>query len=555
SELENLLSSSWEASPALLNEAKKAIELLIAWDLSKYNHSPKITAAELGEKSGKRILVLDQTKGDVSVALGLANEATFTTMLQAALNEHPSALILVKVHPDVLSGRKKGYFKPSHLPSNVRLLSTDCSPLSLLALVDEVYTVTSQMGFEALFLGKKVHCFGLPFYAGWGLTCDRLTSQRRGKKRSLQEVFAASYLLYAKYLDLASGKLVNFFQVTSLLRLERQINEENRGFRACLGFSAWKHEHASAFLASTQGTVKFYEDEDKALRDCCEFKGKLVVWSSKESPNLAKKACDLGVEVLRMEDGFIRSIGLGSNYHLPGSLVLDDLGIYYDPIRESRLERLLNSPISPELICEAKQISELLVQQGISKYNMQGGNDLPILPTDRKIILVPGQVEDDASVRLGGQGIFSNTALLEAVRKAEPTSYILYKEHPDVVSGNRLGKVQPEALSRLADGVVRSTPIEVVLPLCQEVHTLTSLTGFEALLRGLTVVTYGGPFYAGWGLTRDRLSFPRRKRRLQLFELVAATLLLYPRYYDWEHKCFISCASFVEWLAKRRSSV
>ncbi len=65
------------------------------------------------------------------------------------------------------------------------------------------------------------------------------------------------------------------------------------------------------------------------------------------------------------------------------------------------------------------------------------------------------------------------------------------------------------------------------------VHVLTSLTGFEALLRGLPVATHGQPFFAGWGLTEDfGPPLPRRGRRLTLPELVAGVLILYPRYLD-----------------------
>jgi capsular polysaccharide export protein len=66
-----------------------------------------------------------------------------------------------------------------------------------------------------------------------------------------------------------------------------------------------------------------------------------------------------------------------------------------------------------------------------------------------------------------------------------------------------------------------------------EVHVNTSLAGFEALLRGKCVTTHGVPFYAGWGLTRDLGPVPvRRTARRSLDELVAATLLQYPRYLD-----------------------
>ncbi|WP_272873649.1 hypothetical protein [Candidatus Accumulibacter phosphatis] len=63
-----------------------------------------------------------------------------------------------------------------------------------------------------------------------------------------------------------------------------------------------------------------------------------------------------------------------------------------------------------------------------------------------------------------------------------------------------------------------------------EVHSLTSLTGFEALLRGKKVVCYGQPFYAGWGLTVDLMPPPRRTRTLTLDELVAGVLIMYPAY-------------------------
>jgi capsular polysaccharide export protein len=59
---------------------------------------------------------------------------------------------------------------------------------------------------------------------------------------------------------------------------------------------------------------------------------------------------------------------------------------------------------------------------------------------------------------------------------------------------------------------------------------LTSLIGFEALLRGTQVVCWGQPFYAGWGLTQDRHPHARRTRRLALDELVAGALLRYPVY-------------------------
>ncbi len=157
---------------------------------------------------------------------------------------------------------------------------------------------------------------------------------------------------------------------------------------------------------------------------------------------------------------------------------------------------------------------------------------MPQLPAGRRVVLVPGQVADDLSVRLGGGAIQSNLALLQAVRGAAPDAHILYKPHPDVDAGHRQGAIPDAQVLEIADGIVRGVPMAALISAVQEVHTLTSLTGFEALLRGRTVTCWGQPFYSGWGLTRDMAPMLRRTRQLTLPELAAGVLLLYPRYLD-----------------------
>jgi capsular polysaccharide export protein len=84
-----------------------------------------------------------------------------------------------------------------------------------------------------------------------------------------------------------------------------------------------------------------------------------------------------------------------------------------------------------------------------------------------------------------------------------------------------------------ADEIVRGESMPSLLARVDAVHVLTSLTGFEALLRGLDVTVHGHPFFAGWGLTRDLAGpLPRRTRRLAVAELVAGALILYPLYLD-----------------------
>jgi capsular polysaccharide export protein len=190
---------------------------------------------------------------------------------------------------------------------------------------------------------------------------------------------------------------------------------------------------------------------------------------------------------------------------------------------------------SPLLLKRAAALRQTILAQGLTKYNLAGGEPTITAPAGRRLILVPGQVEDDAAVIHGGGAIRSNLALLRAVRTAEPDAFLIYKPHPDIEAGFRQGRIPKREVDGLADLVVTQTPITALFAIVDAVHCLTSLAGFEALLRGRPVTVWGQPFYAGWGLTEDRgPAFPAHRRRhsLDLDMLVAATLILYPRYID-----------------------
>lgn len=553
SDLENLLNAEGWETLELMVSAEKALSLIIRYGLSKYNHAPDAVPGLLGEAKpdSPRVLVIDQTVGDASVSLGLADSSSFAAMLADAKDRFPGARIFIKTHPDVLAGKKQGYLTEEAKRCGAALVAEDVSPLSLLEQADEVYCVTSQMGFEALMLGKNVHCFGMPFYAGWGLTQDIIACPRRGKRRTLLEVFAAAYLLYARYVNPVTGERCDIHDTIERLAVQREKNEQNRGFHACFGYSLWKHPHARAYLQSTGASFRFFKyfhGEQRAVSCATHRGGDVVAWSSKCVDGKLEELCrKSGVSLIRMEDGFIRSVGLGSEFQWPYSLVLDRRGIYYDPTQPSDLEVMLQGMPEREghddLCARARALREYIVAKGLTKYNVgQRALSRDSRPSDRRVLLVPGQVEDDASVRRGGCGIRGNLELLREVRRRNPESFIIYKPHPDVEVKNRKGRIDDAEALRVVDEVVRDVRMDALLAVVDEVHTLTSLTGFEALLRGVKVCTYGGPFYAGWGLTEDcateRTFLERRTARLSLDELTAGVLLLYPSYYDWQTGSF-----------------
>jgi capsular polysaccharide export protein len=255
-----------------------------------------------------------------------------------------------------------------------------------------------------------------------------------------------------------------------------------------------------------------------------------------------------------MEDGFLRSVRLGSELTPPGSLVLDRQGLYYDPTAPSDLETLLQeTTFTTAELEQAARLRHQIVDLAVSKYNVSRCSDFrPAAQADQSVVFVPGQVTDDASVQLGSPEVRDDGALLRAARRLCPSAHLVYKPHPDVLSGNRRGHV-PSRASGLYDELVEDVSLPACLAAVEEVHTMTSLVGFEALLRGLKVVTHGQPFYAGWGLTEDQLPLARRSRRLSLDELVAGTLLRYPRYFSWQAKAFCTAEEMVQQLAIQKA--
>jgi capsular polysaccharide export protein len=523
----------------LQEQSNRALSLIRKHRLSKYNHAPERALPPVAAPYTARVLVIDQTMGDVSVRLGGADQEVFARMLDAAMAENPQAEVWVKTHPDVLSGKKQGYLPAAELAHHpdprLHLLADDVSPLALLEQVEKVYVVTSQMGFEALMLHKPVVCFGQPWYAGWGLTDDRhprmdQLGTRRKVPRTLEQLFEAAYLHYARYIDPLTGKPGTIFDVIDWLARNKMLNDQTRGTLYCVGMSMWKRAVARPFLSTPSSRVRFVRSVDALARRRLEPDSRIVTWGIRNEARLAALAAERGVPLWRMEDGFLRSVGLGSDLHRPVSLVLDQSGMYYDPASASALERMLaTQQLDADDLARASRFREEYVKLKLSKYNLSR-SALQIDSGGRKVLLVPGQVEDDASIQRGSTIVRSNLELLRAVRAANPDAWILYKAHPDVVAGNRQGAVPADELAILADQCVNEANIIDCILAADEVHTMTSLSGFEALLHGRTVHCYGGPFYAGWGLTVDHFPLPARQRRVGLDALVFAVMLAYPRY-------------------------
>jgi capsular polysaccharide export protein len=304
------------------------------------------------------------------------------------------------------------------------------------------------------------------------------------------------------------------------LALQRRMRQRFPPVVHALRFSRWKKPIVRTFFDGSE--VRFVRRAEDVPAGAA-----LAVWGRRPVSAAAAQRLTL----IRLEDGFLRSVGLGVDLVRPVSWVMDPRGIYFDATRPSELEEILNAAaFDAELLARAAALRGRLCQTGLSKYNVGTAAGWRRPAGASRVILVPGQVEADASIALGAPQIRRNIELLRAVREANPDAHVLYKPHPDVVARMRRAGQGEDAAAGWCDGIVEDAGIGALLGLVDEVHVLTSLAGFEALLRGRRVVTYGHPFYAGWGLTEDRIALPRRRRRLTLDELVAGVLILYPTY-------------------------
>lgn len=324
-----------------------------------------------------------------------------------------------------------------------------------------------------------------------------------------------------------TGEPMTGLATVQLCGFWRKLIDSNRNLGGALGFSFWKQQHVAPLLWGG-GDFRFLKSADIAARA-----PSIAIWRSKTPQRVLAELEAASVKLVEVEDGFLRSRGLGADCIPPLSLTVDRLGAHFDPAKPSELESVLqNGAFDEALLARARSLRRLIVETGLGKYG-QGRQPLGRRGGERRLILVPGQVEGDRSVEAGGCGISTNIELLKRVRAHAPDAYILYKPHPDVLAGHRGGSIPERLCLAHADEVIGDLPIASLIEMADEVHVNTSLAGFEALLRQKHVTTYGVPFYAGWGVTEDLGPVPaRRKARRSVDELVAATLLLYPRYLD-----------------------
>ncbi|WP_236096565.1 capsular polysaccharide export protein, LipB/KpsS family [Bacillus sp. SB49] len=553
--IQSMYNYDFASRPELKAKAQEAMKLIKKYGISEYNLSSQEHVYEMSETdSGRRVLLLGDKKQ--------TSNTSVKDMAWIAKMENPEAELLYIPHPLYLLEGKKDP-EVEDIEHFVRIIDQPVTLAQVIGGVDHVYTQGALGGMEALLYGKQVTTFGEPFYAGWGLTDDRSKTLFRHRTLLLEELFIGSYMLCTSYyhpftkekislkeaiemigfmktaLKGVKDKWINKERTTNLptnsmtsskenqpLSLEElEVKGEENGDIGILSKGIKDIPNLQSFL---NGTVNF--SPAKSINSLSFIAG----WGMKPS---AEKAIAFGekhnIPYLRLEDGFLRSVGLGVNNYPPLSMCVDDVGIYYDGTRPSRLENILNTPgwETEELMDQACEAKRLIVENQLSKYNHAPPMDKSLIKDYSKTrVLLIDQTLGDKSVGLGMADESRFEEMYHSAREDHPEADIYIKTHPDVIAGKKQGYFSNVEIDEHTYFIYDDCNPLTLLEQFSEVYVVTSQMGFEALMLGKRVHCFGLPFYSNWGITVDRLQCPRRQVTRTVEEVFAAAYLMYPRY-------------------------
>lgn len=306
-----------------------------------------------------------------------------------------------------------------------------------------------------------------------------------------------------------------------------------------VGFSDWKtfivdflSDHNVIFLGHNPRLTS------GQIRSIGKFPNPHVfAWSYKFPPMLREYCRRRSIPLTFVEDGFIRSFGLGASKSKPLSLVFDSKAMHFDRSARSVLEDILSThdfAADTELMREAAALAEQITNSGLSKYNFAAARSRvkDVVGTDpQRRVLVLGQVEDDLSMKYGAVAPISGNDLVVRALYENPGAVVMYRPHPESLAFAKPHYSNPAAVEPFCHIVGTEYPLKECIEAADLVYTVTSLAGFEAALQGKHVVTLGRPFYSGWGFTEDRDPNAKRQRQLTPLEVLAGAYIKYPRYY------------------------
>jgi len=477
SRLERLIRAAPGFPAARRAEAAAALARVRGEKLTKYN---TLGPAAGGHDEPIRLLLVDQVFGDQSIGGGLASAATFEAMAAAALAAVPAADIAVKVHPDVLAGRARGYLLDIARRHGLALIADQGNPFDLLARVGAVYTVSSQLGFEALLAGRPVTCFGVPFYAGWGATTDvpagpeaAAALARRGEPRDLQDLFAAAYVAYPRYADPIRNEPISIGAA-----IDRIVD--------------WRERLAARSRLVAVTLAPPLALDDRLLEAAFGGGGAGVIRAAAGGAGIPA-----GAEVVTARPARLREDRLARAWGFDGGLMRKT--------GEAALADILGATPTPAERAEARRLIAALAATAFERtlvVSAAGGD--AVSADDRHV----------AAAVLAAEPSPDDETVIAAARAAHPAATVLaLREAPRPRGPTPIDRLKAIATARRGPlAPPPASPLAAVRDHLVGVHVVDSALALDALALGLPVTVHGWPLFAGWGFTTEPAATPRGTR-------------------------------------------
>jgi capsular polysaccharide export protein len=231
-------------------------------------------------------------------------------------------------------------------------------------------------------------------------------------------------------------------------------------------------------------------------------------------------------------------------------LCFDNKDLYFNAISNnpSDLKNILKQSTNSFFLERAKKLQEKIIHHHITKYNTDIITPIDV-PDSKHIIFVAGQVTHDASLVYGDlpPHIQQDYDLLKQVKEDYPESYILYKPHPDTMTGNRKHGDKYHLCHHFYNQIETQASVLSCISVANLIVTMTSQVGFDALVRRKKVKAYGSPFYKDFSDDIEE----KPKSSLSLEHLIYSALIEYPLYHN--GKSFIMPEDAVDMIIARKN--
>ncbi|MEP0409157.1 MAG: hypothetical protein ABJD74_18310, partial [Roseibium sp.] len=117
---------------------------------------------------------------------------------------------------------------------------------------------------------------------------------------------------HCRWFEPYDGSRCSFENMLSVAGLMQESLNANDVPSHCYGAQYWNHPAINATFKGKGGGVSFHDSEEETLSEALTTGGRVLSWAGRTRPEFELACRDAQVQLLRIEDGFLRSVGLGA---------------------------------------------------------------------------------------------------------------------------------------------------------------------------------------------------------------------------------------------------